>query len=80
MLFSRSPSSRVTAPRFSKLITFWEKAEVPAEEWALSALMWLVVALDGNTELLIDVLLTRKRAVDRKHWLETMGNLVEVTP
>ncbi len=33
--------------------------------------------LPGTTEIM-DMLLAKKRASDRKHWLETKGNLAEV--
>ncbi len=43
-------------------------------------LVQLVVAPDDGTESVIDMLLARKRAADRKAWLERKGNLAEVTP
>ena len=43
-------------------------------------LVQLVVDPADDTEALIDMLLAKKRAADRKHWLETKGNLAEVTP
>ena len=43
-------------------------------------LVQLVVDPADDTDALIDMLLAKKRAADRKHWLETKGNLAEVTP
>jgi topoisomerase-4 subunit B len=38
------------------------------------------LTIDGkdNTDQLMDMLLAKKRASDRRHWLETKGNLAEV--
>ncbi|MFN7097845.1 MAG: toprim domain-containing protein, partial [Gammaproteobacteria bacterium] len=41
-------------------------------------LVQLTIADGDNTDSLMDMLLAKKRAGDRKSWLETKGNLVEV--
>lgn len=41
-------------------------------------LVQLTIQPDDKTEELLDMLLAKKRASDRKNWLETKGNLAEV--
>ncbi|MDX1802858.1 MAG: DNA topoisomerase IV subunit B [Alcanivorax sp.] len=41
-------------------------------------LVRLSVSGDDDTHQLMDMLLSKKRASDRKHWLETKGNLAEI--
>jgi topoisomerase-4 subunit B len=41
-------------------------------------LVQLTVSGDDNTDQLMDMLLAKKRAKDRRKWLETKGNLAEV--
>jgi topoisomerase-4 subunit B len=41
-------------------------------------LMQLTVAAGDNTHKIMDMLLAKKRATDRKAWLEQKGNLAEV--
>jgi topoisomerase-4 subunit B len=41
-------------------------------------LVQLTLAAADNTDELMDMLLAKKRASDRKDWLETKGNLAEV--
>ena len=38
-------------------------------------LLQLTLEASGNTDSLLDMLLAKKRANDRKQWLETKGNL-----
>ena len=41
-------------------------------------LVQLTVAAEDDTDQLMDMLLAKKRAKDRRKWLETKGNLAEV--
>ena len=41
-------------------------------------LVQLQIEGDSNTDSLMDMLLAKKRSPDRKSWLETKGNLIEV--
>jgi len=41
-------------------------------------LVQLAIADDDKTEVLLDMLLAKKRAADRKTWLENKGNLAEI--
>jgi topoisomerase-4 subunit B len=41
-------------------------------------LVQLTVGAKDNTDQLMDMLLAKKRAADRRSWLETKGNLAEV--
>jgi len=41
-------------------------------------LVQLTVEAEDKTEQLLDMLLAKKRAKDRKHWLQTKGNLADV--
>ncbi|MEM8548744.1 MAG: hypothetical protein AAGF46_11365, partial [Pseudomonadota bacterium] len=38
-------------------------------------LVQLTIEGDANTDQSLDMLLSKKRAADRRHWLETTGNL-----
>ena len=40
--------------------------------------MQLTVAPDDDTHQLMDMLLARKRAGDRRNWLETSGDMAEI--
>lgn len=42
-------------------------------------LVQLVIEQNDNTDKLLDMLLAKKRAQDRKHWLEKKGNLAELS-
>jgi topoisomerase-4 subunit B len=41
-------------------------------------LVRLTIDAKDNTDQLMDMLLAKKRASDRRNWLETKGNLAEV--
>ena len=41
-------------------------------------LIQLTIEMDDETDSLIDMLLAKKRASDRKGWLEDKGNLADV--
>jgi topoisomerase-4 subunit B len=41
-------------------------------------LLQLTISAEDNTEQLLDMLLAKKRATDRRTWLETKGNLAQV--
>jgi topoisomerase-4 subunit B len=41
-------------------------------------LVQLTIAARDKTDQLMDMLLAKKRAKDRRNWLETKGNLAEV--
>jgi topoisomerase-4 subunit B len=41
-------------------------------------LVQLSIAAEDNTHKLMDMLLAKKRAKDRREWLESKGNLAEV--
>jgi topoisomerase-4 subunit B len=41
-------------------------------------LLQLTIADDDNSDKMLDMLLAKKRASDRKAWLENKGNLAEV--
>jgi topoisomerase-4 subunit B len=41
-------------------------------------LVQLTIEAADQTDKLIDMLLAKKRAADRKHWLETKGNLASI--
>jgi topoisomerase-4 subunit B len=41
-------------------------------------LVQLQIDGDSNTDTLMDMLLAKKRSQDRKSWLESKGNLIEV--
>jgi len=41
-------------------------------------LVQLTVDAKDQTEQMLDMLLAKKRAKDRKHWLQTKGNLADV--
>jgi topoisomerase-4 subunit B len=41
-------------------------------------LLQLTIADDDNSDKMLDMLLAKKRASDRKAWLESKGNLAEV--
>ena len=43
-------------------------------------LVQLTVDAKDNTDQLMDMLLAKKRSADRREWLETKGNLADVTP
>jgi len=43
-------------------------------------LVQLTIDAKDNTDKLMDMLLAKKRASDRREWLETKGNLADVTP
>ena len=42
-------------------------------------LVRLTIAAKDNSDKLMDMLLAKKRAADRREWLEASGNLAEVT-
>jgi topoisomerase-4 subunit B len=41
-------------------------------------LVRLTIDADGNTEKIMDMLLAKKRAADRRSWLESKGNLISL--
>jgi topoisomerase-4 subunit B len=41
-------------------------------------LLQLTIAGNDKTDQLMDMLLAKKRAADRREWLETKGNLAQV--
>jgi topoisomerase-4 subunit B len=43
-------------------------------------LVQLTILAKDNTDKLMDMLLGKKRAGDRREWLERSGNLAEVVP
>ena len=43
-------------------------------------LVQLTIAADDQTEQLLDMLLAKKRASDRRSWIETKGNIARVLP
>jgi len=43
-------------------------------------LLQLTIEPNDNTDQLMDMLLAKKRAADRREWLESKGNLAEVMP
>jgi topoisomerase-4 subunit B len=43
-------------------------------------LVQLTVEAKDNTDQLMDMLLAKKRSADRREWLESKGNLADVTP
>jgi len=43
-------------------------------------LVQLTIAAKDDSDQLMDMLLAKKRASDRKDWLEEKGNLAEVIP
>jgi topoisomerase-4 subunit B len=43
-------------------------------------LVQLTITAKDNTDKLMDMLLAKKRAGDRRDWLEASGNLAEVVP
>jgi topoisomerase-4 subunit B len=43
-------------------------------------LLQLTVAAGDDTDQMMDMLLAKKRASDRRDWLESKGNLAEVAP
>jgi topoisomerase-4 subunit B len=43
-------------------------------------LVQLTVDARDKTEQLLDMLLAKKRAADRRTWIETKGNLAQVQP
>jgi topoisomerase-4 subunit B len=40
-------------------------------------LVQLTIAAEDGTDTLLDMLLAKKRAADRRNWLEEKGNLAE---
>jgi topoisomerase IV subunit B len=40
----------------------------------------LTIEAQDNADQIMDMMLAKKRAGDRKEWLETKGNLAEVAP
>jgi topoisomerase-4 subunit B len=45
---------------------------------ATRRLVQLSVAAEDDTHKMLDMLLAKKRAKDRREWLETKGNLAEI--
>jgi topoisomerase IV subunit B len=43
-------------------------------------LVQLTIEAQDDTDQLMDMLLARKRAADRREWLEAKGNLADVQP
>jgi topoisomerase-4 subunit B len=41
-------------------------------------LVQLTIADEDGTDILLDMLLAKKRSADRRNWLEEKGNLAEV--
>jgi topoisomerase IV subunit B len=78
---AESMKGKVTVTRFKGL---GEMSAMQLRETTMAPetrrLVQLTLADGDDTHELMDMLLAKKRAADRREWLQTKGNLAEVTP
>jgi topoisomerase-4 subunit B len=80
-LAAEHPRSKPTVTRFKGL---GEMSALQLRETTMAPetrrLVQLTVDAKDETDSMLDMLLAKKRASDRREWLETKGNLAEVVP